>query len=66
MIRLILQLNPDSVKVHKSLGVAMARTGNFKGAVVHLREALRIKPDDIQTENLLNEILKLQQQNSLK
>ncbi|RKZ91848.1 MAG: hypothetical protein DRQ43_09635, partial [Gammaproteobacteria bacterium] len=56
----------DFAKAHKSLGVAMARTGNFEGAVTHFREALRIKPDYIQAENLLNEILKLQQQNSLK
>ena len=47
-------------RTHNNLGIALARKGKIEDAVVHFREALRIKPDFVGARNNLRKVLKLQ------
>ena len=40
-----LEIKPDFAEAQNSLGIALARQGKLKEAIVHFSEALRLKPD---------------------
>ena len=53
-----LQVAPDSNDVHRDYAVFLARSGEFEKAESHLREALRIRPEDPVARKNLQLLLK--------
>ena len=41
-------IDPNYAEAHYFLGLALDRQGNAKEAVIHLREAARLKPDNVE------------------
>jgi Flp pilus assembly protein TadD len=61
-----LKLNPASADAHAQLGVALAAEHRSREAVVQYREALRLKPEEIQALNGLAWLLATQPEAELR
>ena len=54
-----LQITPNDVQSHNSLGVALAEQGKIKKATDHFRQALEIDPNHIEARRNLEQGLEL-------
>ncbi len=52
-------MNPKNAQAHGSLGIALGERGDLAGAERHLREALRLAPDDSTARDVLDQVVKL-------
>jgi tetratricopeptide (TPR) repeat protein len=53
-----IRLNPNYAPAHLSLGISYYRTGEYNAAETHLREALRLAPDQAATHYYLGLLLR--------
>jgi Flp pilus assembly protein TadD len=53
------RLSPDHAQAHGSLGIALGERGRLAEAEHHLREAVRLDPNDQLARNTLAEVVRL-------
>jgi len=57
-----LRLKPGYALAHKNLGIVLAQKGDMEAALEHLERALQLNPNDGELRQILQQALRLRQQ----
>jgi superkiller protein 3 len=54
----VLKIDPENVRAHNNLGIALAKQGKFDEAINHFSEALRVDPTSAFARKNLDQALR--------